>query len=707
MLDKIKSFQIKEWILSLILLLMVTDITILANIPYLREIMVFICFTFVPGLLILNILKLNSLDFIKKVVMSIGLSISFLIIVGLVINSLYPVIEKPLSFLPVFIIINATMVLFAIVAYHRNKNEFTLGDFLNIKSQPPSNTFNEKKLKSLLVFPFLFPLMAIIGTYLMNVTQNNIILLIMLFLIPVYLIAVIILKDKLHHATYPVSLTMIGLSLLLMCGLTSFHVLGRDVQFEYHFFKLALNSAHWNPIGDILTFNAYNSCLSVTILPVIFKLLSNMSNEYIFKVYYALIGTILPLILYTIFRRYFHRQNAYFAALIFIFQPYFIYFLGLVRQEIALMFFLLAILVLYDDNLEKKIKKSLFLIFMISVVLSHYATAYVTFLVIIPVLLMPFIRSVIKDRKNIKFTNFDVLIVLLIFMALWYIFVAGSQYTAASDTFSATSVGSGLDVTAQKDSKVLALFGIGLKSLPNAISAIVNDLIIFIMGIGFLSLIWNYKSCKKRIKSSYIWGMIMSPLVLTLPLILPNLSIIYDIQRIFLQLIVFLGPLFLIGIGFITKKINKENLKPWIVLIILISLFSCSTYLTYHFAGESYSPYYEKNGSLRDEHFIYNQELNSALWIKNNSFNNSGTLSDGIVFWRLVYVDYPFSNINTKNTNPNYYIYLGYTNVKNGLMYPKAENPKNITDYPYLFINKSKIFDNGGSQVFYGIVVAN
>jgi len=701
MLNKIKNFKIKEWILSLVLLLIVTDITILVNIPYLREIMVFICLTFVPGILIIHMLKLNSLEFLKKIVLAVGLSLTFLIFLGLAINSLYPVIDKPLSFSPIFIAVNLFLIIFAAIAYIRNKDEFLLINFLNIKG----DVIKENKITSMLLFPFIFPILAIIGTYYMNITQNNIFLMLMLFLIPAYVVAMVFLRDRISSVTYPVALSMIGLSLLLMHGLTSFHVIGRDVQFEYHFFLLALKNAYWNSVGDILQFNAYNSCLSVTILPVIFKVLSNMNNEYIFKVYYALIGTILPLILYIIFRKHFSRQNSFFASLIFIFQPYFIYFLGLARQEIALLFFLLALLVFYDENIGKNTKKFLFLIFMFSVVVSHYATAYITFLVIIPVLLMPFIRSILKDRKNIKFTNFDILIILLIFMALWYVFVAGSQYTAASDTFSATSISAGqVDITEQKDSKVLALFGIGLKSLPNTISAIVNDLIIFIMGLGFLNLIWNYKSCKKKIKKSFIWGMIMSPLVLTLPLILPNLSIIYDIQRLFLQLIVFLGPLFLVGMGFITNKLKKQNWKPVLILILIISLFSCSTYLTYHFAGKPWSPYYEKNGSLRDEHYIYDQEINSALWIKDNSYNNSSILSDGIEFWRLIYADNPFSNINTKNTNPNYYIYLGYTNVIKGLLYPEAENPQKIEKFPNLLANKSKIFDNGGSQVYYGIV---
>ena len=697
-----KNFQIKEWILSLILLLVITDVTILINIPYLREIMAFVCFTFVPGILILHILKLNSLKFLKKIVLTVGLSVCFLIFMGLVLNSFYPIIGTPLSFWPIFITINLALIIFAIIAYQRNKNEFILSDFLNFKTRKSDG----RKLNSMLLLPFLFPVMAVIGTYIMNVTQNNVILLSMLFLIPAYVVAMVFLKDRITSATYPVALSMIGLSLLLMHGLTSFHVMGRDVQFEFHFFNLALNNGYWNPVGDILQFNAYNSCLSVTILPVIFKVLSNMNSEYIFKIYYALIGTTLPLILYIIFRKYFSRQNSFFAALIFIFQPYFIYFLGIARQEIALMFFLLALLVFYDNSITENIKKLLFVIFMISVVVSHYATAYVTFLVVIPILLLPFLKSVVNDRKNIKFTNFDVLAVILIFMAIWYVFVAGSQYTAASDTLNAASIGAGgMDVTSQKDAKVLAVFGMGLTSIPNAISVIVNDLIIFIMGLGFLSIIWNYKSCKNRIKSSYIMGMIMSPLVLTLPLVLPNLSIIYDIQRLFLQLVVFLGALFLIGMSFITRKLKIQNLKPVLILVLIISLFSCSTYLTYHFSGISYSPYYESNGSLRDEHFIYDQELSSAAWIQSNSMQNSSILADAIEFSRLLLADNNFSAINANISNSNYFVYLGFANVNESIMYPKAEFPENIEKFPNLFTNKSRVYDNGDSRVLYGPVI--
>ena len=688
----------KEWTISLISLLLLTDLFVLLDIPYLREIMVFISFSTIPGLLILHLLRLNIIDFLKKVLLTIGLSISFIMFTGMLLNSLYPLLLKPLSLVPVLVIFNAILIILAFIAYKRNK-DFVLGDFLNLKIN------FHGKLNSMFIFPVLFPFMAIFGTYLMNITQNNIILLAMLFLIPIYLVFLVFLKDRVSNFTYPFALAMIGLTLLLMFGLTSFHIMGRDVQFEFHFFNLALNNFHWSPNGDIPQFNAYNTCMSVTILPVIFKILSNMDGVYLFKLYYAIIGTFLPLILYIVFRRYFSRQNAFFGALIFIFQPYFIYFLGIVRQEIAFLFFLLAVLVYFDDNISKNVKKVLFLIFMFSVIISHYATAYVSFLIIIPILLFPFIRSVIKDRKNLKFTNFDVIAILLIFMFLWYFLVAGSQYVAASNTvsLSSTAISSGghVNIVAQKDIKVLAIFGIGLKNIPNGISAIVNDIIILIIGLGLLDILRNYSSWKQRINSSFLWGMILSPFILVLPLILPSLSIIYDIQRLFLQLVVFLVPLFIFGIYYIVKVVNRPNLKSIIFLVLIISLFSCSTYLTYHFAGIPYSPYYESQGSLRDEHFIFDQEINSAVWIKNYSLNNTSIITDGIGYSRLMQGNNDFNLINTKNLNPNYYIYLGYANVVKGIIYTQPENPESIKNYPNLLINKNKIFDNGASQLFY------
>ncbi len=57
------------------------------------------------------------------------------------------------------------------------------------------------------IFPILFPLMAIIGTYLMNTTQNNVILLIdVIFNSIIYSFNSHFLKIEIHEAIYPFSI---------------------------------------------------------------------------------------------------------------------------------------------------------------------------------------------------------------------------------------------------------------------------------------------------------------------------------------------------------------------------------------------------------------------------------------------------------------------------------------------------------------------
>jgi uncharacterized membrane protein len=367
MLDNINNFGIKKWLITLISILFITDILIIADVPFLREFMAFIIFITIPGILILNVLKLNKIEFIKKIVLMIGLSVAFLIFMGLLLNSLYPAILKPLSLTPVLILSNVILIILAFTAYLRNRNDFNLNDFLNL------NINLNGKLASPLIFPALFPFMAVFGTYLMNLTQNNFILIAMLLLIPAYIIAITILKDKIPGATYPFAIWTISLSLLIMNGLTSFHLIGRDVHYEYYSFQLALQSFHW----DINTYlNPYNACLSITILPTVLQSLSNLSGEYIFKIF-SLIGSFIPLVVYVVSKKYLENKYAFFAGLLFSFQLFFVYLLGAVRQEVAILFFFLAIMVLFANDMGKNTKKILYVILMSSVVVSHYTTAYI------------------------------------------------------------------------------------------------------------------------------------------------------------------------------------------------------------------------------------------------------------------------------------------------------------------------------------------
>ena len=406
MLNMVKKFQAKEWFIITILMLFITDLVIILDLPLLRDIIPFLFFTIVPGFLIISILKQNRIEFLIKILLSVGLSISALLAVGLLLNSFYPVLLKPLSLTPLLLSLNILLLILTIFAYQRNKNDFNTSLIFNL------NFKLGDKLLSPLIFPLLFPLMAVLGTYLMNTSLNNFIILTMLFLIPAYVVTIAYLRDRVHPVTYPVALFMMGLGLILMHALTSTHIIGRDVHQEFYCFQLTLANFHWN-IYDY--YNPYNACLSITILPTIYQVLSNMNPEYVFKLIFGLLGSVLPLMVYTVAKKYLNRKFAFFASLLFVFQVFFIDIVGAVRQEVAIIFFFLAVIVIFDCFGEKKfenswVKKLLFLFFVSSMVVTHYATSYVAFALLVPILLLPFIKSLYsKGSSNpltLKFYSF-------------------------------------------------------------------------------------------------------------------------------------------------------------------------------------------------------------------------------------------------------------------------------------------------------------
>ena len=721
MLNTIKRFQAKEWFIFTILMLFITDLVIILDLPLLRDIIPFLFFTIVPGFLIVSILKQNKIEFLIKILLSIGLSVSVLLSIGLLLNSLYPVLLKPLSLTPLLVSLNLLVLILTIFAYQRNKNDFNSSLIFN---------YNFKlgdKLLSPLIFTLLFPFMAILGTYLMNTTLNDIIILTMLFLIPVYIIIIAYLRDRVHPVTYPIALFMIGLGLILMHALTSAHIIGRDVHQEFYCFQLTLANFHWN-IYDY--YNPYNACLSITILPTVYQVLSNMNPEYVFKLLFGLLGSILPLMVYTVAKKYLNHKFAFFASLLFVFQVFFIDIVGAVRQEVAIIFFFLAVIVIFDCFGDKKfekswVKKLLFLIFVSSMVVTHYATSYVAFALLVPILLLPFLKNLYTEKK-VTFINFEVLIIYFFIIILWFMLYAKVQFLAGSEviqstvaaTASATGVGGGNEAFMNsREGTVLSILGIGIKNLPNLIAVIVNDLIFLTMGIGLITLIVKYRRILKHktvfiydgirtLDSKLVLAGLLSVTLLAMFIILPSVSFFYGSDRLFFQLLIFTVPIFIMGADKIAeimnKVIKKPDLKVGLILVLLISLFICNTHLQYEFTGIPFSPEYDKIGITRGELYIYDGELATASWIGNYRADDINTYTDAVGFTRLFMsgVKTNVVGINFNNKTINGYIYMGNANVNEGKFYDTIDHQVTTQNFSYFFNNKSRIFDDGYGEIW-------
>ena len=91
------------------------------NIFVFRQIIVFIYLSFIPGFVLLKILKLKETSVLDNILLSVGLSIAFLMFLGLLINELCLTlgISNPLTTIPMTIALSlSTLILFLVSHRH-------------------------------------------------------------------------------------------------------------------------------------------------------------------------------------------------------------------------------------------------------------------------------------------------------------------------------------------------------------------------------------------------------------------------------------------------------------------------------------------------------------------------------------------------------------------------------------------------------------
>ena len=149
---------------------------------------------------------------------------------------------------------------------------------------------------------------------------------------------------------------------------------GWDINQEFAVAMRVLLEEHWIPISG----SAYHAMLSISILPVVISFLSKFSLTIIFKLFYPLIGALIPLAMYCLLRRYVRNSIAMFVVIIETVGSisYIQQMTALARQVVGLAFFVGILLVLFDPiwDRKKKIKVILFLTCGLS--FSHYSSAY-------------------------------------------------------------------------------------------------------------------------------------------------------------------------------------------------------------------------------------------------------------------------------------------------------------------------------------------
>lgn len=706
----------------------ITDIAIILNIPLFRQIFGFCFLSLLPGLLIQRILKLNKICIAEKFILSIGLSISFLMPFGLLINDIFLFfgINSPLATNKIMFSLNIIFFVFLI-----------LGSRMDVTKEfyiPKLNLALSEKI--FLIGAFLFPAMAILGTHLMNTNENNIILMILLLLISIYFILIYILKERISEKVHLLFIFSVSLSLLLMYSLRFNHIIiGSDTGREFYSFIMTSSNLYWSLLGN----TSLDACLSISILPAIYQSILSINNELLFKVFYSLIFSISPLAIYIIINKYAESKYAVLGSLFFMSQLTFLCTPSVARTNIAILFCLLVIMTLFSEDISAVNKRILIIIFMVNMILSHYASTYIFLFIIIATWFITksiyfFIKADIPSKHNAnrhtvssKMT-LSLIMLFFILIFLWYGQLTDAAFNSGLGFIQTTILN--LDRFFTLESRSSSLPELAGQSLSYGFASKINLIstwmtFIFI-GIGILSMIYDIKLNSKsqfsdrEFEINYLSLAIACFLLMVSMVILPYVSRGYNIHRLNLQMMTILSLCFIFGGMFVSsifsfvfsyiirilniQKIKYKNIiiSPYLViLLILLPYFLSNTGFSYELFGVPKSITLSSGNSSPS--LISDQDDFSSKWLAqyriseltifSNNYGPEILASQGRIPPLSIKNNLP--DIYKGNQESIGYIYLGHYEIN---MLQSLGSLGNLNKFA--LYSQNRIYSNGASEIF-------
>lgn len=327
----------------------------------------FFYLSIIPGFFIQRLLRIRGISFFESIAYIVGLSISYLFLVGISTNLLVllPHMPQPLNTTNSLIVFNIYIMILLLANYVRENKSLIYVTLSKV-------TFTQLFFY---IIPFFFLILSIIGTQLLNNYGVNTLTMMLLFSIAVYAFLVTIFTKRLGKISYEIPIYLIAISLLFMFSLRSSYIIGWDVNLEYKVFLLTEMHQLWSMANYP---DPYNACLSITILPTLFHYFTKIDNAYTFKILFQCIFALVPITIYSLAKKFANRLISFFSAFFFMSTlDFYREMPALVRQEIAFLFFGLLVLTLFNKQIKPLQKKILFVIFSSSIALSHYSTTYI------------------------------------------------------------------------------------------------------------------------------------------------------------------------------------------------------------------------------------------------------------------------------------------------------------------------------------------
>lgn len=721
----------RERLIALIGILLLFDGAFLLDIPVVREVLGAAVLAVIPGMLILSILRPGKITLLEYCVLAVGVSLAFLMIGGLAYNHLmlYIGILKPFTGRLIFDYYNLVIIVLTAVWYLTRKDtSFHLPD-------TPIKAVDLAFLLPGLIFPSL----SVLAMHLINTTGNSLLLVGLLFAVLVYIAAICVCHARVSPWLMPAAILLLSIALILPLALRSNYIIGTDSHFEYFTFISTLDNAHWSIIGSA----QLDSCLSISILPSFFQIITGVPPMMLFKVLFALIFAISPLIVYSIARPYLAGIYAFLAAAFFMIQPQFMTATSNSRTVLALLFFMLTVMLLLNEGMDPSRKKVLIVLFIAAAVFSHYTTSFIFFGILVFAWVGTGILSLrypVRPEPSV-----DVLVIFLALMYIWYalVTVVPSQMFVGFIEKTIENLDQFL-MPGTRGQDVQRLFGAHLssKGTPYLVQFILSWASIGLTAIGTLAVTMDRRKTvlPGKEKAEYLenkFSGLFFVLVITvtgllgLMIVVPYLSDGYDLARVLPLCNTILSVMFVVGgiavaeaLHFIVRypgdrRRRDERSAPPIggkrnllvkmslivILVVLLPYFLSATGVLHTLYGDNRDVVFHADGPQYDMKYVHDTEAQGAVWLKQRMNSDRKVFADGFGISRLMSLgEMPHSSLASFVqygwVSRESYIYLRYKNVVDDDLIDFDGKYRDMDEFVQIFRHKDKIYSNGGASIW-------
>jgi uncharacterized membrane protein len=693
---KISSFT--KYAFIIILILIIADISILFDIPIVRQVLG-ILLLLLPGLLFLRFLNLIIEDTIEKSVLTLGICISILLLIGLFFNfiSLGMKLFTPLSTVSLVIMLNAVSIFFMGLQYGKKFSEIKL-------------SFTKKRLniydKFFLLIAILIPVLGFWGIEIMNKYAYNYILVALFIFVCVIIIIISKFYKNITSNIYLLIIFSISITFVLLYPLRSDHLLGMDIHTEYYLFQQTISNLNWQLTPDISShsFQLLQPLISISLLPAIFQSILNINPETLIRLYIPIFFSITPLIVYIIAKRYLTEYESFLASIAFI--SYYAFFRASYysRATFAILFFALFIMVLFNNTFHQNQKSVLLLLLSLSIIFTHYSSTFIFLFIVGSTSIISYL--LLKPLNFERKLNITLIFTIIVFIFFWYSLIANGIFNISLKFVKSVLDIDNLYIEGAHSGMVSQLGGNIASNQISLINLINTWLFLFLIGFGILGLIirsyhnWfeskgteSFFPLKKEFEPEFVVIAVLCFGTLAMSVFLPFLSTIYDLDRIYFLTSIILSIVFIYGakcLAIIIKNFltiiktishikNRKGLE-WItklqyiiILIILIPHLLFTAFIPQVITGNADWIILNSNCPTYDYLYLHDSDESSMQWLDHYRMTKYNVKAD--YFGRIHLISYgnivDSSTINMKSNNfpLKEYIYLRETNVATERIY--------------------------------------